>query len=109
MRRRRVVLAVALLVMLSERADAEPPVHLKTPSSVQTDGGSTLRLPAGYFLEEPVWDSLQFEVKRLQEREVRLAAENKSLRASADETSFGWTVLGAAIVAGFTAGYLYGK
>ncbi len=106
--RRRTILLVALLLTLPERTDAEP-LHIKTPSSVTTDGGSSLRLPPGYFLEEPVWSALDTEMKRLQEREIRLNAENRSLRDSAKEISFGWYALGAVIVAGFTAGYLYGK
>ena len=97
------------MVVLASREAGTEPLHLKTPSSVQTDGGTTLRLPPGYFLEEPVWHDLDEEMKRLQEREVRLDAENKSLRSSAKEISFGWYVLGAAVVAGFAAGYLYGK
>ena len=107
------IATTALVVLLATRVAADPtpaePLHLKTPSSVQTDGGTSLRLPPGYFLEEPVWNQLDAELKRLQERETRLDAENKSLRASAKEVSFGWYVLGGVAVACFAGGVIYAK
>lgn len=101
--------ALLLTVALFSREAHGEPVHLKSPSKVETQAGSKLELPPGYFFEEAEKAALDAEMKRLQEREVRLDAENKSLRASADEISFGWLALGTAIVAGFTLGYVVAK
>jgi hypothetical protein len=110
--RRRTFIAAALVVTLSAReagADDTEWTHLKTPSSVTTDGGSNLRLPPGYFIDEPGWQAKNAEMKRLQEQEVRLAAENKSLRDDADDISFGWYVVASALVVGFGAGIYLGS
>lgn len=96
------------IILVSREANGEP-VHLKSPSKVETQAGSKLELPPGYFFAEAEKAALDIEFKRLQEREVRLDAENKSLRESADGISFGWYALGTAIVAGFTLGYFIGK
>lgn len=97
--------AAALLVtLLSGGAAAEPqpvsderPTHVKSPSTLRTDGGSERRLPPGYFLPEPVWDKLDREVARLQTAETRLSAENASLRDSASALP-GWQA-GVAVAA----------
>lgn len=102
--RRRLALVCAVATSLPCRALADPSTHLKTPSSVKTDGGTDLRLPPGYFLDEPAWGKLDAETRRLQETETRLTAENRSLRKSAREVSFGWKTLSAALVLGFAAG-----
>ncbi len=116
MRRRRIVIGVALALMLSDHVDADPYVptpgellHLKTPSTAKTDGGTDLRLPPGYFRDEPSHVKYDLELRRLQEAEVRLAAENKSLRKSAQGISFGWYALAGALVTGFAAGVYAAK
>lgn len=101
-------LVICLFLALSARAVAEP-LHLKTPSNVITDGGTSLRLPPGYFLEEPSWERLDLEVRRLQDRETRLSAENASLRASASGWTPGWKTLGSAVITAFVAGYFLAK
>jgi len=101
--------ALMLTVILASREANGEPVHLKSPSKVETQAGSKLELPPGYFFEEAEKAALDVELKRLQEREVRLDAENKSLRKSANEISFGWYALGTAIVAGFALGYVVTK
>ncbi len=101
-RRRAAVLALAL-VLYSPDVGADT-WHLATPSTVQTDGGSNLRLPPGYFVDEPTQTRLDAEMRRLQEREVRLDAENKSLRKSAKSISFGWMTLSTVFVLGIAAG-----
>jgi hypothetical protein len=100
--------AIALVIIFSREAGAEP-VHLKSASKVETAKGSKLELPPGYFFDEAEKAALDVELKRLQDQETRLAAENKSLRESADGISFGWYALGSAIVAGFALGYYIGK
>lgn len=101
--------ALMLTIILASREAGGEPVHLKSPSKVETQAGSKLELPPGYFFNEAEKAALDVEMKRLQEREIRLDAENKSLRASADEISFGWYALGTAIVAGFALGYVVTK
>lgn len=105
MSRRRVTVAIVVALSLAHRAAAEPLVHLQTPSAVQTDGGSTLRLPPGYFLEEPMWRDLDAEQRRLQEAETRLKAENASLRKQAAAWQPGWYTLGTVLLVGVAAGY----
>lgn len=85
MRRYRYAIAVAAIVTLSARAAADPIYHLKTPSTVQTEGGSKLQLPPGYFLDEKTWQERDLELKKAQEDRTRLKAENESFRKSKDE------------------------
>lgn len=99
---------MALVVVFSREANAEP-VHLKSPSKVETQAGSKLELPPGYFFDEAEKAALDVEMKRLQDQETRLAAENKSLRSSADGISFGWYALGSVIAVGFALGYYVGN
>lgn len=117
LRRRVVVVAAALAVLLPGRGAAADPytpppgqvLRLKTPSNVRTDGGSDLRLPPGYFLDEPAWGKLDTELRRLQDQETRLEAENQSLRKSAKGVSFGWYALGTAVALGLAGGYYLGS
>ncbi len=93
--RRLVLLAIALAVFLfglPARAEEQPasaptsaptslpvPVHLQTPSTCATRGGSVLDLPAGYFLADGSYLALDAEIRRLQSAEVRLLKENATL------------------------------
>lgn len=106
MSKRRLAAACVLSVTLlaGARVAAEP-IHLQTPSEVNTDGGSTIRLPAGYFLDEELWAKLDLEVKRLQDAETRLRAENESLTASG---AWGWgtvALVATALAAGAAGGW----
>ena len=78
------------------------PIRLETPSTVVTDGGSELRLPPGVFLPEEDYERLDVELRRLQDAETRLGAENESLRESVKGAGWVWWV-GA-----FTAGAAFG-
>ena len=92
MKRRPII--VAMVLAMSARAAADPIYHLKTPSTLKTDGGSELRLPPGYFLDEQTWQERDLELKVAQEARTRLKAENASLRKSAADgpsVTF-WTV-----------------
>lgn len=84
-------------------------LHLRSPALAETEGGSLIRLPPGYFLAEPTWDVLDAEVRRLQDAETRLGAENASLRASASAGApWGRGTLAAvlgALAAGAAGGY----
>lgn len=112
--RRRAAVLVALTVTFeAPRVAADPYVpaplevlHLKTSSTARTDGGTDLRLPPGYFLDEKKYEAVDDELRILQDERTRLKAENASLRASADDgISFGWYALGTALVLGFAGGY----
>lgn len=82
--------AVVTTALVSEaRGDI---YHLKSPSTLETEKGSKLSLPPGYFLDEDTWTERDLEMRRLQEQEVRLKAENASLRGSSDD--FPWVTTG---------------
>lgn len=104
------VAAVLLVLVATARAD-EPEteiVRTHSPATCRTDGGSDLRLPAGYFLPEAKFSELDASLKTLQDAQTRLTAENTSLRASASERSWAWAWAGAAgLVAGVLVGALY--
>lgn len=101
---RAVVIAVVLCLARDALGD---PVNLRTrdPATLITDRGRAARVPPGRFLSEDLWQKLDREVKRLQDAETRLAAENKSLRESADAPGWGW-VIGAGL--GLAAGIAIG-
>lgn len=132
MKRRRLVLAtVVAFGLVSARdavgddteavpmpeAPAEPTViggagylHLLSAAVVITDGGSELRLPPGYYLDEPNWQKLDLEVRRLQDQETRLTAENDFLRGSLSGWQPGWRTLAVTLAVGLVTGaYLHSK
>lgn len=80
-------------------------LHMRSPSTLKTDGGSELRLPPGYFLDEPTYDKLDAETKRLQDAEVRLTAENKSMRQSLSGWQPGWYIIAGFVVSGVALGW----
>jgi hypothetical protein len=61
-------------------------------------------LPAGRFLDEPAWSALDTEMKRLQDVETRLRAENDVYKKNADTWSPGWKTLVGAVVTGISVG-----
>lgn len=80
------------------------PWRILSASSLTTEAGSTLALPAGVVIvTADGWEALDVEVRRLQEAEVRLGAENHSLRASAKAAGPGWGTL-VLVVSAFGAG-----
>lgn len=93
MRTRRLALIIAIVAALTPRAAADPIRHIKTPSTLTTDGGSTLRLPPGYFLDEEKWRERDERLKAAEAARTRLKAENESLRKSATEYPWGATAL----------------
>lgn len=87
---------------------AEPlskPIHVTVPSTLTTDSGTELHLPPIYLMSEPQWEHLDAEVKRLQDAETRLTAENKVLQSSDSGPSIGWKMLISATVVGIAVGY----
>jgi hypothetical protein len=84
--KRKYLVAAALASVLAARdahGDGGVIYHVKSPSTLETDKGNKLQLPPGYFLDEDTWQERDAEMHRLQELDVRLTAENKSLRESA--------------------------
>jgi hypothetical protein len=103
-----ITITAIVLAAASGTAYGEPSpstLHMRTPSTLTTDGGTTLHLPPGYFQDEPTHDKLDAEIRRLQDQEVRLTAEGKSLRASLGTWQPGWLTLAATIVVGGAAGW----
>ncbi len=94
MNRNRLALMVAVGAVIAARdASGDPIYHLKSPSTLKTEKGSELKLPPGYFLDEQTWQDRDAEMKRLQEQETRLSAENLSLRKSARD-DYPWLATG---------------
>lgn len=68
------------------------------------DDGATRRLPVGRFVDEPSWSMLDTELKRLQDAETRLTAENKSMRETTSGWQPGWISLSTALISGIALG-----
>lgn len=91
------------LAASSARCDPRPVVqHHAAPLQCTTATGRAVVLEPGYAVPEPAWSALDAELRRLQTAEVRLAAENASLRASVSAGP-GWGTL-AAVVGALAAG-----
>lgn len=104
------IIAAILVIATVANADPAPPVnlHMRSPSRVVTDGGTELRLPAGYFVDEATHDKLDNELRRLQAAETKLNAENSTLRADMAGWQPGPYTLAITFVVGLAAGmYLY--
>lgn len=111
MTRRKLGLMVALSISLETRGLADPYVpkpdeilHLKSGLEGRTPGGVDLRLPPGYFLDEAKYRRDEVELKRLQDAETRLTAENASFRESAKAWSPPFWLLGTAFAVGAATG-----
>lgn len=101
--RRRAFVAV-LVVALTREASGDI-YHLKSPSKVETEKGSKLSLPPGYFLDEATWAARDAELKAAQADRTRLKAENDSLRKSTSEGGGAW--LAGTAVLSIVAGVVY--
>ncbi len=95
-------MCVAVATVLVSREAHGEIYHLKSPSTLETEKGSVLQLPPGYFMDEPTWDERDREMRRLQDQETRLGAENRSLRESAD--GFPWVTTGVVGILGSALG-----
>jgi len=109
---RGIVVGLALICLTSSAvADPLPSIPAKLPNggNLTTPGGANLDLPPGwYIVPGDLWKDLDLEMRRLQESETRLSAENKSLKASASERT-GWYWIASAVVVGFGGGIAYQK
>lgn len=85
-------------------------LHFPGRTQLTTESGLHLSLPPGYFLDEPTHDKLDTEVKRLQDQETRLVAENQSLKKSLSSWQPGWVTIVSFLAAGIAGGvYLHSK
>lgn len=81
-------------------------IRITGASTLTTDAGSVVRLPEGvHVVGEPEWQVLDLEIRRLQDAETRLTAQNDSLRATPSPSSW-WGVVGFGV--GLIAGIVVG-
>lgn len=110
-RSKSLVLAVIIIGALAEQArgddyqPAPPVVHMKSPSRLESDGGTKLRLQPSYIFDEPAFAKLDEEHKQLETDKVRLTAENKSLRESTAHWKPAWYWIASATVTGIAIGW----
>ncbi len=114
---RSVLVAAVAYHLLSATAAAEPfpepepigdeVIHVTVPSVLTVPSGGAYALPPGWFLPEPRWDALDFEVRRLQDAETRLGAENRYLRDEAGGT-VGWRAVVAGLAGALAVGIAVG-
>lgn len=107
--RRRAFITVALVTALAARDASGDIIRVKSASELTTSKGNKLQLPPGYFLDEDTWELKDAEMRRLQETETRLKAENQSLRKSSETGSFPWITVGVVFALGVTAGVFIAK
>ena len=120
--RRPICLIIALAVLLAgPRALADDAPELETapdPAVLVNEAelhipatGRTYKLvPGTWLLAPPSWTKLETELKRLQDAETRLSAENKSMRETSSGWRPGWKLLLGAFAVGATSGaYAYYK
>lgn len=83
------------LVLLQAPALAEPPLHLQTARNAchLVDLTDCITLGPGYVLTNEAFSALDVEMRRLQDQETRLTAENVSLKKSAQGWQPGWKTL----------------
>lgn len=92
-----IVLLVALFTLPVYAVEEPPPpvdaalpepIHFPDPITVTTSAGNIYDLPPGYYLHEPSYDALDTALRRLQDSETRLTAENERLKKSVDKGSW---------------------
>lgn len=111
--RARAALLVAALSLTTARSAAEPApsvphLHLMGPRTVckpDTTPPECRLLPPGHFVDEPSWSLLDNELRRLQDAETRLTAENHSLRETTKGWRPGWKILGSTLITGIFIGW----
>lgn len=110
MRRRLIAWLVGLACLFGRVAAADPDpttvVHVLEPFHVTLDSnGASEHFSPSFVVPDLVWTQVDAEMKRLQDQETRLTAENKSLTASVSSGSVWWKVAlaGGALVAGALA------
>jgi hypothetical protein len=109
---RATIVCVSVIVALTRPAradDVDLNLRISSRSTLKTEGGSELSLPARVrIMSEEKFEALDKEVRRLQEVETRLSAENASLRAtpSGSSTWIAVTIVAAgSLIAGAYLGW----
>lgn len=109
------LVAFILTVPSNARGDDLPSEHVVVESPgvrvvvPKDDGPRIFGLPIGsHIVAPPAWDRLDVELKRLQEKETRIEAENKSLRETAKSWQPGWKVVLSTLIVGVIGGAYVG-
>lgn len=114
--RRLAVCIVIAMTLWSEQVFADVPLpsgHITLISGegvLVTQYGTRYTLPVGtHILDGTSWGNLDLEVKRLQDQETRLKAENNSLKGSAQRDAPGWGTAAVllTVVAAISGGVYY--
>lgn len=110
---RKILAFMLFLAAFGARAAADPtpvctdaiPCHLRMrdATTLTKPDGVQYLLPPGHFYDEPTWQGLDSEVRRLQDSDTRLKAENQSLRGSLASWQPGWLTITTAFLAGAVA------
>lgn len=121
-----IALLMALILLVPATANADDPI-VEVPDNILVLPSSHIRLGLGdgvldvdgrlywvprysHILTDNTWRTLDDEMLRLQESEIRLIAENQSLRQTADAWQPSWITLALALGTGIAAGmYIQSK
>ena len=107
------IIAVLICVWSTAAGNALPPTvptRLESRARVETEGGTILDLPPGWWIvPPPEWGRIDGEMRRLQDTEARLKAERDSYRRSVirAHSTWRWVAVGA-LLTGFAAGAAWG-
>lgn len=84
-------------------------LRLTTRDGELVVGDARVTIPVGaHVLDAPSWDLLDAEMRRLQELETRITAENRSLRETASSWQPGWRTMAITLAVGLAGGaYAY--
>lgn len=94
------ILICLILSVTTVTADPIEHAHIKTEAKCESAAGSVFTLPPGFYMSETLRVKLDTEVRRLQDTETRLKAENVKLRAVVAGWQPGWKTLTATFVGG---------
>jgi hypothetical protein len=113
------VITILLVLFLTARSAADVtdfrvwypctegvPCHLRFTETTRIvkDNQDTFYLPPGRYLREDTFKILDDEMKKLQDSETRLKAENESFRKSLDGWQPGFITVTVAVVLGIATG-----
>lgn len=111
MRARSAALALVLLAS-SARVAAEPAprLNIREPARICTlmEPVRCREVTPGVFLTVDAWGDLDTELRRSQDNETRLAAENNSLRDTTMSWQPGWKTIAVTLLTGLAGGIYLG-